>query len=254
VSRALHVLEYNLLGYRRTWKGSLTVSFIGPFLFLSAMGLGLGSLVNRGAGLGGLSYLQFLAPALVMTACMQTAAIETTYPVMAKMRWNRQYEVMLSSPLGVRDILAGELAWLCLRLGIVSSAFLAVIALFGVPRSPAAALAVPVGILVGLAFGAPILAFSATQVVDTNFPIIFRLVITPLFLLAGTFFPITRLPAALQAVAWTTPIYHGVELGRGLVLDRLDPVLAAVHLGVLLLFAGAGVAAASITLRRRLLD
>ena len=194
------VLEHNLMVYRRVWHGSVLGSLISPVLFLAAMGIGLGGYVNRGGAgaLGGVSYLAFLAPGLLAAQAMQTAAFETTYPIMGKIVWDKLYDAMLATPLTVRDLLAGELEWLVVRLTIVCSAFLGVAVVFGAVRLPLGLLALPVAVLTGLGFAAPIMAFSATQRQDSAFNVIFRFGITPLFLLSGTFFPLDRLPAVVQ--------------------------------------------------------
>jgi lipooligosaccharide transport system permease protein len=250
---ALRIVQHNALVYRRTWRGSVFSSFASPLLFLTAMGLGLGGLVNRSSGgVGGVTYLQFLAPGLLAAATMQTAAGETMFPIMAKIVWQRTYEGMLATPLTVRDLLVGEIGWLVVRLAMVAAIFFGVMALFGVPRSPEAALAVPAAVLNGLAFGAPILAFSATQRNAARFAVLQRFVLMPLFLFGGAFFPIEKLPTLVQGVAWLTPLSHGVALTRGLTLGTLTLGPGLVHVAVLLLFACAGTAAAAITLPRRL--
>lgn len=252
---ALHVLEHHALIYRRTWKGSIFVSFLSPVLFLAAMGLGLGSLIAQGPvrTVQGLSYLSFIAPGLLATATMQTAYVETTYPIMARIQWLRIYDAMLATPVGVRDLLLGEAAYLTLRLATVATIFFAVMVVFGTVHSGLGVLAIPVAILTGLAFGAPVLAFTATQRRDAGFAIIGRFVITPLFLLGGAFFPIQQLPLIAQWIAWTTPLAHGVALARSLTVGTLDPA-DAIHLGVIAVYATVGLLAASFTLHRRLVN
>jgi lipooligosaccharide transport system permease protein len=171
---------------------------------------------------------------------------------MAKVLWQRTYEGMLATPLTVRDLLVGEIGWLLVRLAMVAGIFFGVMALFGVLRSSEAALAVPAAVLNGLAFGAPILAFTATQRNGARFAVLQRFVIMPLFLFGGAFFPVEKLPALLQGVAWLTPLAHGVALTRGLTLGTLTISQGLVHVAVLLLFALAGTAAAALTLRQRL--
>lgn len=254
MSGSARVLEYNLMVYRRTWRGSIFSTVLSPILFLTAMGIGLGTYVDRNgtAALGGVSYLAFLAPGLIASQAMQTAAGESTYPIMSKIVWQKNYQAMLSTPLAVGEILAGEFAWITLRLLISSAIMFAIMTAFGAAESPLAILAVPAAILTGLAFSAPIVAFAATQRNDAGFSAIFRFVVTPLFLLSGTFFPIERLPAFIQPLAWLTPLYHGVALARGLSLGTIQPLLAVVHVAVLLAFVGVGVALARVVYRRRL--
>jgi lipooligosaccharide transport system permease protein len=251
----LRVLEHHLLVYRRTWKGSVFVSFVSPILFLGAMGFGLGSLISRGPSrsVDGVSYLAFLAPGLLAATAMQSAYVEATYPIMARIQWLRTYEGMLATPIGVLDVLAGEFGWLALRLALGSCAFFLVMLLFGTVHSGLALLAIVVAVLTGLAFATPILAFTATQRKDTSFPFIGRFLITPLFLLGGVFFPIHQLPQLVQGIAWLTPLAHGVALARGLLVGRA-PSSTSVHLAVLLAYAAIGIAVARVTLQRRLVQ
>jgi lipooligosaccharide transport system permease protein len=251
----VHVVEHNLLVFRRVWRGSLTVSFFTPLFFLAAMGIGLGGLVNRGSGgVGGVPYIDFLAPGLLAATTMQTAAFESTYPILAAIMWDRIYLAMLATPIAVRDILVGEVAWLSLRLGMVATLFWVVMAFFGVAHSAESLLVIPAATLNGLAFATPILAFTSTQRSDNGFSTITRFVITPLFLLGGTFFPIDKLPLVLQAIAWASPLAHGVALCRGIVLGHLAGGEALLHLTVLFAYAAAGVVIARPLLARRLVS
>ncbi len=250
---ALAVLNYDLAVYRRTWRGTVIVSFVTPLLFLGAMGIGLGTLVNRSAGgVGGVPYLTFLAPGLLAATAMQAGAGEMTFPIMAKVYWNRIYEAMLATPVGVSDIVFGELLWLGVRILIVAVCFGVVMALFGLLHSAEALLAIPAAVLTGLAFGLPIFALMVNIRTDSAVSIIFRFLITPLFLFSGTFFPISRLPAPLQAVAWISPLTHGVALTRGLVLGSIGLGAALLHTAVLAVLVVAGAVIGRFCLGRRL--
>ncbi len=244
----------NWLVYRRLWHRSLAFGFLQPVLFLTAMGLGIGTLISRQglAAFGGVEYIDWLGPGLLAAMAMQTATFESTYPIMNKIMWGRNYEAMLSTPVSIRSILGGELAWTAFRIGTLASVFLVVLTLFGIPRSPAALLAIPFAVLVGVAFSACLIAFTATQKNDVGFSAVFRFVINPLFLFSGTFFPLTNLPEPLRAVAWATPLFHGVELIRGSVLGTLDPAAAVLHLAYLLVMLGIGAWLAERTLTRRM--
>jgi len=250
----LRVLEHDAVVYRRTWRGSMLVSFISPLLFLAAMGVGLGNLVHNGTGtVEGVSYVRFLAPGLMAAAAMQTAVVEMTYPIMGKVHWQRIYEAMLATPLAVRDLLIGEVAWLTIRLTMVATVFFVVMVAFGTVRAPLALVAIPAAVLTGLAFGAPVLAFSATQTRDSGFAALNRFIVLPLFLLSGPFFPIEQLPRLLESVAWVAPLAHGVALTRGAVLGTLGAGSALVHVIVLGAYAVSGVVVARGTLTRRLI-
>ena len=181
---AVSVLERYARVYRRTWRGGIVITLVSPVLFLLSMGVGLGSFVDKGGGgtaLDGVSYLAFLAPGLMAAQAMQTAANETTFPVMAGIVWDKTYEAMLATPIRVADLLAGHLGWVTLRLLMVTTAYCAVMIAFGAPRSPLVVLAIPCAVLLGLAFAGPIMAFSATRRNDAGFNALFRFVITPLF-------------------------------------------------------------------------
>jgi lipooligosaccharide transport system permease protein len=253
VFAATRVVEHNALVFRRLWRGSLTVSFFTPLFFLASMGLGLGGLVNRSSGgVGGVPYIDFLAPGLLAAVTMQTAAFECTYPLLGKIQWDHIYDAMLATPLAVRDLLMGEIAWVAMRLFLVASIFWIVMAVFGVAHTPESLLSIPAATLSGLSFATPLIAFTSTQKNDNVMSAIFRIVITPLFLFGGAFFPISRLPGVLQGVAWATPLAHGVALSRGLVLGNLVTKDALLHVLVLLVYTIGGAVIARPLLVRRL--
>jgi lipooligosaccharide transport system permease protein len=238
------VFEHRFLTYRKTFRASIFSSFLLPIMFLTAMGVGLGSYVDAGSSgsLGGLSYLAFLAPGLLASTAMQTAAFESTFPIIAGLQWSRVFHAMYSTPISGRDVALGNLLWVAARLLLVTTVFTIVIVLFGAAESPLIVFAIPAAVLTGLAFAAPIAAFSATQRTVEKFNAIFRFGITPLFLFSGTFYPVDQLPVPLQVVAWLTPLYHGVQLCRGFALGTIgeNPGLALVNLLFLLAFIVVG--------------
>lgn len=260
---ALLVLEHELVLYRRVWRGSIVSSFLNPVLFLAAMGVGLGSYVSQHAGtagvaagaataLGGVSYLVFIAPGLLASTAMQTAAGESTFPIMGGIVWDRTFLGMLTTPIRVRDVLLGKIAYICLRLTLVCSVFFVVMLLFGATHGLQAILAVPAAVLTGLAFTTPIVAFSATQKDANGFNALFRFGVIPLFLFSGTFFPIAQLPALLQPLALVTPLWHGVDLCRTLALGIADAPGVLVHVAYLGVMAAGGLLLAEKAFRRRL--
>jgi lipooligosaccharide transport system permease protein len=250
---AARVLQRNLMVYRRTWRGSVFGSFLTPMLYLTAMGIGLGSMVGKGGSAlpGGVDYLHFLGPGILASSCMQSASFESTYPIMGKIAWRKNYDAMLATPLQVHHLLIGELSWIAFRMMSISTVFLVVLTAFGIPRSPLALLAIPFAMLTGLAFAAPIIAFSATRTNDSGFAALFRFVINPLFLFSGTFFPVSKLPDAVEWVAAATPLYHGVALVRGAVLNAM-PAEWPLHLAYLVVFVSITAVIAERLLRRRL--
>ena len=258
VSGVGRVFEHRFLSYKRTFRASIFSSFLTPLLFLTAMGLGLGGYVDASTqgALGGVPYLAFLAPGLLVATAMQAGSFEATFPIMGGLVWNRTFHAMYATPLTSRDIALGNLLWIGARLMLISTVFTAIIVLFGAALSPLVVFSIPVAVLTGLAFGAPIAAFSATQRTPDRFAAIFRFVITPLFIFSGTFFPVEGLPPFLQPLAWLTPLYHGVVLARGLSLGTIGtnptPELALIHLAILIGFVAVGTFAAIRTVDAKL--
>ncbi len=251
---ALRSYEFWLAQYRRAWRGSIVSSVVNPVFYLGALGIGLGTLVNRsGHTPGGVSYVDYVAPGMLAATAMQIAATEASWPVMASIKWTRGYLAMLATPLGVRDILAGHQLWMATRVVASSAVYLTVISAFGGVRSPLGALALPACFLIGTAFSAPIAAYAATTESDGAFPPLFRFGIVPMFLFSGTFFPVSRLPEALQPLAYATPLWHGVDLCRGLTLGTIHWLAALGHLAYLAAWTAVGLVLAERAYRRRLL-
>ena len=246
--------EYWLTVYRRTWRGSLFTSFLSPVMFLAAMGVGLGSLIDSHHGdVAGVRYAVYLAPGLLAAAVMQTMVGESTWPVLGAIKWAKTYYAMLATPLTIPEMLYGHLAYIVLRALIVSTSFTIVTALFGLAHSVLGAiLALFAAVLVGAAFAAPTFAFSASQQRETGFVLLYRFGIIPLFLFSGTFFPISQLPGALRTVAWVTPLWHGVSLCRDLALSRGSALVMLGHAAYLLAVTAIGIVLARRSLIRRL--
>ena len=251
---AFREFRFWLTDYRRTWRGSVISSVLGPVLYLGAMGAGLGTLVNQhsAASLGGVTYLAFISPGLLAATAMQTAFGEAMYPVLGSVKWVSNYFAAAASPLRPADVFRGHLMFVTLRLIMNCGIFLAVIAAFGAARSALVILALPVSVLTGLAFAPALMAWSVTRTRDTSFAVLMRFVMVPLFLFSGTFFPVSQLPGWIQPVAYVTPLWHGVELCRSLALGTADAGGAAVHVVYLAVLALAGSAAAQLTYRKRL--
>ena len=254
MTRAIRLVRRNALAYRHKWYASVFLNFLQPTLYLAAMGIGLGRLVDAGGASmpGGVSYLTFFGPGLLAATCMQTACFESSWPISSKMTWHRNYEAIASTPLGVVDIVVGELTWIGVRLLSVATTFAVVLWLFGAVQPLPAIEAVPAAVLTGLAFSAPVMAFAGYLSAGDNFNVMFRFIITPLFLFSGVFFPVTRLPEALQVVAAFTPLFHGVELTRGLALHTVSWQAAALHVAFLLGMLAVGTRAAVLTFRKKL--
>jgi lipooligosaccharide transport system permease protein len=251
---AVRELRHQLTLYRRTWRATVFSSLLSPLLYLAAMGGGVGSLINRHAPpqLGGVSYLVFIAPGLLAAAAMQSALSAATYPVFGGVKWQKTYLAANATPVGPAGIFHGFLLFVMLRLFVGAAAFLGVMAAFGAVRSPLAVAAVPVAVLLGLAFAAPVAAWAVTCETDVGFSLLFRLGMIPLFLFSGTFFPLSQLPGWLRPVAYLTPLWHGVAVCRELCLGAVGWLGVGAHLAYLVALTAAGVRAGAVTYRRRL--
>jgi lipooligosaccharide transport system permease protein len=183
---------------------------------------------------------------------MQTAAGESSWPVLGSIKWWKRYHAMLATPLRVRDVMLGHIAWMATWLAVVCGVFLCVMAAFGTLTHPSAVLLLPAAVLTGMAFATPIAAFAATRENDTGFSMLFRFGIVPMFLFSGTFFPIAQLPAGLRPVAWVTPLWHGVDLCRSIDLGGAARWLTVGHVAYLLAWVVAGLVLAERSYARRL--
>jgi lipooligosaccharide transport system permease protein len=247
------VLEHQLVAYRRVWRGTVLSSFLLPVLTLLGMGLTVGGYVDRSGTLG-VRYLDFIAPGLLASTAMQVAISESTYPVYGNFVWTRTYHVMRAAPLRIRDIVAGHLGFVLMRVLLAATGFLVAITLFGAVHSWHAALSLPVAVLVGIAVAAPIFAYSATISSDGLFSIVFRFVMIPMTLFAGVFFPVSKMPLVARLLAYVSPLWHGVELTRAATLGVPTAWGVWAHVGCLLVWAVAGCALATWRFARRLAD
>jgi lipooligosaccharide transport system permease protein len=183
---------------------------------------------------------------------MQLASFEASWPVLSAIKWSRQYHAMLASPLRVGDVLVGHLAFIASRMLMTATVYFLAITAFGAVESPLGVLAIPVAVLVGVAFAAPIAAWAAYTENEASFVAIFRFIILPMFLIGGAFFTVESLPQPFEAIAYLTPIWHGVDLARQLTLGEVDLTSSLLHVSYLVAFTTVGLVAAHYTFRRRL--
>jgi lipooligosaccharide transport system permease protein len=240
--------------YRRVWRGTAITSIVNPVFYLGALGVGLGTLVNKSAGNSlGVSYIDFVAPGMLASTAMTIGSGEASWPVMGSIKWTRQYFAMLATPIGTRDIVLGHQLWMTARVASTSIVYLAVIAAFGGVNSAFGILALPSAVLVGAAFTTPFAAYAATVDSDAAFVPVNRFIVVPMFLFSGTFFPVSRLPLPLEWLAYATPLWHGVELCRMFTLGHVHALAAFGHTAYLLVFVVFGYAWALRTYAARLL-
>lgn len=228
---AWHVWERNWMVYRRRWIYSMLPNFFEPVFYLLGIGLGLGAYVAQGGEFEG-GYLAFLAPGLVAVAAMNGASFETTYNVFVKLHFGKLYDAMVATRMSMEDVALGEILWATTRAFVYGSGFLLVSLLFGLPLDPWLLLAPAAIVLIGFCFAALGMAFTSLIPMIELYSYYFTLIVTPLFMFSGVFFPLEdRFPPGLLLVAKLTPLYHGVELLRGLSRGRPDDLL--LHAGYL---------------------
>lgn len=230
--------------YRRTWRGSVVTSFLMPFLYLTAMGVGLGSFVDDNSGpsaLDGVSYLAYIAPGLLATTALEAAIGESTYPVMGGFKWHRVYFSQAATPLRIADIVGAQVAFIGFRILLTCSVFLGVLAAYGALNSaPGGIAALLVVTWMGLAHATPMIALTSRMKSESGFALVFRLGVMPMILFSGAFFPITQLPTAITWLAYLTPIWHGVDLARELTLGTASWLPALGHLAYITIFVLVG--------------
>lgn len=250
--RARMLVVRSALVYRRAWLAFVS-GFFEPVFYLVAMGHGLGSLVGElpGPDGGPLSYAAFIAPGLLAASAMNGAVFDSTFNVFFKLRYSRLYDSILATPLGPVDIALGEIGWALLRGGLYSAGFMTVMGVFRLLTSPWAVLALPAALLVAFAFAAVGMAATSYLRSWQDFDLI-QLAIMPMFLFATTFFPLGVYPRPVQLLVECLPLFHAVELMRGLttgavnagmwghvayfvLMAALGGVVAARRLGTLLL-------------------
>jgi lipooligosaccharide transport system permease protein len=231
----LRVVEYNVRSARRYWRSLVINGLATPLLYVLALGVGLGTVVDRHRDQAlGVPYLQFVAPALLTAAGLQIAAGDATYPVLGAFRWERTFHGMAVTPLRPREICDGTLLFIALRVSVNSAVYLAIMACFGATRSWWAVWCIPVATLTAMAFAAPLVAVAATVESDAGpFNAIRRFIVTPMFLFSGTFYPISQLPHWGRWLAWISPLWHGTQLARGAALGGSDGAAVVGHVAYL---------------------
>lgn len=247
--------EYTWAGMRAYLRTILFAAFGVPLLYLAAMGMGLGSLVARGVGtIDGVEYLIFVGPALLIASVVQESMAEFTYPVMGGFKWHKFYYAAQATPIQPWQIVFGQAFAVATRFVFQAAIFWLLLLAFGVTREPLSVLMIPIATLAALSFGLPVMAYAAT-LEDEGFQFAFvqRFVVNPMFLFAGTFYPLTTMPGYLQWIGWVSPIWHGTQLARIVGYGMANPAwLTIVHVLFLVTTAVVGYLVAVRLFERRL--
>ena len=249
------VFAWYARSYRRSWRATVTTGLLNPIFFLLSIGVLLGGLVDEGnPNLGGLTYLEFVAPGLIAALAMQIGTNEGSFPVAAGIRWAKTYHAVVATPVRVRELFSGLLSWAAARIIAAAALFAGVAALAGAFLSPLAALTPFAAVLCGLAFASPMAALAGGVDNHAALTAVFRFLLLPIFLFSGTFFPIERLPDWLEPVAWATPLWHGVSLCRDLSTGQIEALPALGHVLYLTVVTLVGSVVAVRLISRKLLS
>jgi lipooligosaccharide transport system permease protein len=250
--RWARMIERNLLVYKHGWLVLLS-GFFEPLFYLLSIGFGLGQLVGDVTGPGGqqIPYQLFVAPALLAASAMNGAITESTFNFFFKLNYDKTFASILTTPMSPADISVGELAWALIRGALYAIGFIAVMVVLGLVRSPLILLTLPGALLIGFAFASVGMAATSFMRTWQDFDLI-QLVILPMFLFSGTFFPLDSFPEFARNLIQLTPLYHGVDLLRGLAVGVVGPQ-TLVHVGYLILIGLLGMSVVSRRLDKLLL-
>jgi lipooligosaccharide transport system permease protein len=241
------VWRRNLLVWKKLAIASVLGNIADPLLYMLALGYGIGAFIPE---IGGMKYIAFIGTGMVCQSAMFTASFEAMYSAFSRMFVQRTWDAIVNAPIALDDVVFAEWIWAATKAVVSTTAILAVITVLGYAHSWLALAIVPLGFLIGLAFGAFGLVMNAMAAGYDFFTYFFTLVLTPMLLLSGVFFPVDQMPAALQAVANLLPLKHGIDIARPLLAGQV-PSDVLLHVGVLLAYAiGAYYLALALTRRR----
>jgi lipooligosaccharide transport system permease protein len=247
--RFVAVWRRNFLVWRKLAIPSILGNLADPMIMLFGLGYGLGAALGD---VGGTSYFAFLAGGFMASTTMYAATFESLFSAYSRMHVQKTWEAIVNAPMTLEDVLAGEWAWAATKALAAGACILLIIAVSGHAQFPLALATVPVVVLIGLAFAALGLSVNALASGYDFFSYYMTLLLTPMMMLSGVFFPVQRLPEAVQAAAQALPLYHGVELVRPLLAGAV-PAQPLLHVAVLSAYAAAGFYLAAVLTRRRLL-
>lgn len=216
------VLQRHLTVYARNWRVSVSLNFVEPLLFITALGIGLGAYVQP---MEGLPYLNYLAPGIIASSAMYATCYECTYGTFIRLEYQKTFQAMVATPLSMDDVILGEMLWGTFKSMVYATIILLVITVLGLVASPWALLIPLVAAAAGMQFAVLSMLWIGLVPNIDSFNHFFTLFLTPLFLFSGVFFPLSGLHPVAQSLAWLSPLYHVVTLTRSLVLGDVGPAL-----------------------------
>lgn len=254
----VHFWEHQFWRLRSSFRATIVSGMIGPLMYLLGIGIGIGSQVDvEAADLGTGRYVDFVGPGLMAAAAMQLGATESLWDTAASLKWRGNYISAVTTPLSTAQLFVGHAGWIGFRALIGATVYLLPLLLFGIPERLTTVLAPFVAALTATAFAAPLSAWSGHVVsqgqTEQSFPMILRLGILPMYLFSGAFYPIEQLPLVLEWIARVLPVWHGVELVRGLIIDTdLSLSGGLTHLAVLAAYTALGMVVGARTFTKAL--
>jgi lipooligosaccharide transport system permease protein len=221
LKRAFRVWQRNFSVYTKLYLSSLALNFVEPALYLAALGLGLGAFVKE---INGMPYIKFIAPGIIASSSMFAAVYECTYGTYVRMTFQKTFDAILATPVNIDDLVAGELMWGATKSMLYGTIIMIVISLFGLVDSPMIILAIPLLFISGLIFAeVSLIAVATVPGIDT-FNYFYTLLMTPMFLFSGIFFPLTGLPPLVTKIAFFMPLYHLVTICRSLAAGAIGDI------------------------------
>jgi lipooligosaccharide transport system permease protein len=222
VKRAFRVWQRHLKVYTKLYKSSFALNFVEPVLYLAALGIGLGAYIKE---INGLPYVNFIAPGIIASSSMFAASYECTYGTFVRITFQKTFDAILATPVTIDDLIAGELMWGATKSVIYGTVIIIVISLFGLVASPLVLGIIPVLFISGLIFSEISLIFVSKVPGIDSFNYFYTLLMTPMFLFSGIFFPIDTLPPLVGKIAFFTPLYHLVNICRAFALGKFSAVV-----------------------------
>ncbi len=211
VKKAYRVWQRNFTVYTKLYKSSLVFNFVEPVLYLLALGFGLGAFVKE---INGVPYINFIAPGIIASSTMFATASECSYGTYVRMTYQKTFDAILATPVNIDDLVAGELMWGAAKSVLYGTIIMIVLFMFGLIESPLLILAIPVLFVSGLIFAEiSVIAAALVPGID-SFSYFFTILLTPMFLFSGIFFPLDSLPPVVSKIAFFTPLYHLVNICR----------------------------------------
>jgi len=211
LKRAFRVWQRHATVYTKLYKSSIALNFVEPILYLAAMGLGLGAFVKE---INGIPYVKFIAPGIIASSAMFAATYECTYGTYVRMTYQKTFDAVLATPVNINELVAGEVIWGATKSALYGTIIISVIALFGLVDSPWIIFLIPLLFISGLIFAELSVIVAAIVPGIESFNYFYTIVMTPMFLFSGIFFPLDTLPPIISKIAFFTPLYHLVNICR----------------------------------------